>query len=136
MDYKDYRKILRLGKVLHFFSEISVAKVIIENELKVGDKIYFGGATTNFEMVINSMHISNYNVTEAQKGDIVGIKVSKRVRKNDIIYMDLDSICYPWTGSGFEVRIPYLIPQNQILGYHIFESKNQLNEAWYKEEMF
>jgi putative protease len=37
-------------------------------------------------MDITSMQIDNKNVTEAKKGQSVGIKVPERVRQGDIVY--------------------------------------------------
>jgi putative protease len=58
--------------------------------LKVGDKIYIKGHTTDMELVVNSMQIDNKNVTEAKKGDSVGIKVPDRVRRGDVVYKETD----------------------------------------------
>jgi hypothetical protein len=148
MDYEDIRETVKIGKVLHFFKKLRVAGLALEKELNLGDKICFLGVTTNFEMIVNSMHKEHNNISSANRGDEVGIKVPSRVRRNDLVHKinkewknpknekNVKSICYPWPGCGFEVCIPYLVPHNQILGYHLFGSKDQLNDAWYKEEMF
>jgi selenocysteine-specific translation elongation factor len=54
--------------------------------MKVGDKIHIQGHTTDLVLTVESMQINNVNVTEAKAGDSVGIKVSDRVRRGDIIY--------------------------------------------------
>ena len=75
-----------VGKVGDFFARPVVAGVDMTGTLKVGDKIHIVGHTTDIEMVINSMQINNANVTEAKKGDSVGIKVPDRVRRGDTVY--------------------------------------------------
>jgi selenocysteine-specific translation elongation factor len=42
------------------------------------------------EMAVTSMQIKNVNVNEAKAGDAIGIKVSDRVRRGDIVYKVTD----------------------------------------------
>jgi len=79
-----------IGKVSDFFARPVVAGVEMTGTLKVGDKIHITGHTTDIEMVINSMQINNANVTEAKRGDSVGIKVPDRVRRGDTVYKVID----------------------------------------------
>jgi hypothetical protein len=41
-------------------------------------------------MTVNSMQINNVNVTEAKRGDSVGVKVTERVRHGDHVYKVTD----------------------------------------------
>ena len=76
-----------IGLVVNYFSKISVAAIEITNgTLSVGDTLHFSGHTTDFESTVQSMQIENKSVTEAKKGDSVGLKVSERVREGDIVY--------------------------------------------------
>lgn len=75
-----------VGKVSDFFAHVVVAGVDVTGSLKVGDKIHIKGHTTDIEMDVASMQIDNNNVTEAKKGDSVGIKVPDRVRPGDTVY--------------------------------------------------
>ena len=79
-----------IGKVSDFFAHPVVAGVDMTGTLKSGDKIHIKGHTTDIEMVIGSMQIDNQNVTEAGKGDSVGIKVPDRVRSGDTVYKVTD----------------------------------------------
>jgi translation elongation factor EF-1alpha len=63
-----------------------VAGIDMTGSLKVGDTIHIKGHTTDIEMVVASMQIDNNDVTEAKKGDSVGIKVPDRVRDGDTVY--------------------------------------------------
>ncbi|MEE8619325.1 MAG: translation elongation factor-like protein, partial [Dehalococcoidales bacterium] len=58
--------------------------------LKLGDKIHIKGHTTDIEMVVGSMQIDNVDVEEAKAGDAIGVKVTERVRREDIIYKVTD----------------------------------------------
>ncbi|MFY9397451.1 MAG: translation elongation factor-like protein [Desulfomonilia bacterium] len=76
-----------IGKVTHYFSKISVAGISLDGTLKVGDIISIEGATTKFQETIDSMQIDQKTVTEAGKGDLIGIKVKDRVRVGDNVYL-------------------------------------------------
>lgn len=75
-----------IGKVSDFFARPVVAAIELTASLKVGDKIHFKGHTTDLEVVVDSMQINNVNVTEANAGDSIGVKVPDRVRKTDTVY--------------------------------------------------
>jgi translation initiation factor IF-2 len=75
-----------IGKVMDFFARPVVAGIDMNANLKVGDKIHIKGHTTDLEMTVTSMQIDNKNVTEAGKGQSVGIKVPDRVRQGDTVY--------------------------------------------------
>ena len=77
----------KIGIVSNYFSKISVAAVEITNgTVSVGDRLHFLGHTTEFESTVHSMQIEHKSITEAKKGDSVGIKVSERVREGDKVY--------------------------------------------------
>ena len=77
----------KIGVVSNYFSNISVAAVeITDGTVSVGDTLHFLGYTTDFESRVSSMQINHKPVTEVQKGDSVGIKVSEKVRENDKVY--------------------------------------------------
>jgi selenocysteine-specific translation elongation factor len=75
-----------VGKVSDFFAHVVVAGIDVTGSLKVGDKIHIKGHTTDIEMDVASMQIENKDVTQAKKGQSVGIKVPERVRPGDIVY--------------------------------------------------
>lgn len=75
-----------IGKITHYFTNIGVAVIELEDTLKVGDEISVEGATTNFTQKIDSMQIEHKNVEEAKKGDSIGLKVTDRVREGDQVF--------------------------------------------------
>ncbi len=77
----------KIGFVSNYFSKISVAAVeITDGTLSVGDALHFFGHTTDFEYTVHSMQIEHKSVTEARKGDSVGVKVSEKVREGDKVF--------------------------------------------------
>ena len=77
----------KIGFVSNYFGKISVAAIEITNgTLSVGDSIHFLGHTTEFEATVHSMQIEHKQVTEAKKGDSVGVKVSEKVREGDKVF--------------------------------------------------
>ena len=79
-----------IGKVSDFFAHPVVAGIELTGTLKVGDQIHIKGHTTDLELTIGSMQINNVNVNEAKAGDAIGVKVSDRVRRGDIVYKVTD----------------------------------------------
>ncbi|MFX1511502.1 MAG: translation elongation factor-like protein [Promethearchaeota archaeon] len=79
-----------IGQVFKFFAKPSVAAIKLSGDLKIGDKIRFTGATTDFTMSVESMQIERDTITEASAGQDVGIKVPERVRPNDKVYKILE----------------------------------------------
>jgi selenocysteine-specific translation elongation factor len=79
-----------VGKVTEFFAHPVVAGIELNAPLKVGDKIHIKGHTTDMELSVGSMQVNNVNVEQANSGDNIGIKVSDRVRKGDMVYKVTD----------------------------------------------
>ena len=75
-----------IGKVTDFFARPVVAGIELTATLKLGDKIHIKGHTTDMEFNVDSMQINNADVTQAKAKDSIGIKVSERVRRGDIVY--------------------------------------------------
>ena len=77
----------KIGFVSNYFRKISVAAVeITDGTISVGDTLHFLGDTTDFELPLHSLQIEHKSVSEAKKGDSVGIKVSEKVREGDKVY--------------------------------------------------
>lgn len=77
----------KIGFVSNYFSKISVAAIeITEGAVSVGDTLHFLGHTTDIESKVHSMQIEHNSVTEAKKGDSVGVKVPEKVREGDKVY--------------------------------------------------
>jgi translation initiation factor IF-2 len=77
----------KIGIVSNYYSNISVAAVdLTDGSVSLGDTLLFSGHTTNFESKVDSMQIEHQSVTEAKKGDSVGIKIPEKARPGDKVY--------------------------------------------------
>ena len=75
-----------VGRVEKYFRKVGVAALELSTAIAVGDKLRFSGATTNFEMKVESMQIDHEVVESAAAGADVGIAVPERVRRSDTVY--------------------------------------------------
>lgn len=76
----------KIGDVTHYYGGLSVAIVKFKEMVRVGDSVKFFGATTDFSEKIGSMQYDHKDITEAKKGQEVGIKVVGKVREGDEVY--------------------------------------------------
>lgn len=75
-----------IGTISHYFGHINVGIIELSDSLKVGETIHIKGHTTDVTQTIDSMQIEHATVTEAKKGDGVGIKVPSKVHPNDKVF--------------------------------------------------
>ncbi len=78
-----------VAKITNYFSNISVAEVLIEHrELKVGDNILIIGPSTGcIEHTITEIRVDLKNREKAVKGDLCSIPISHKLRRSDKIYL-------------------------------------------------
>lgn len=79
-------KPVKFGKVVHYYNHIKVGIVKLSAPILTGQKVHFKGATTDFSQSVSSMQINHEAVKKARKGQVIGLKVSKRVRHGDLMY--------------------------------------------------
>ena len=79
-----------IGEVSDFFARPVVAAIKLTAPLKLGDRIHIKGHTTDLEVNVSSIQISNASVEEAKAGDCIGVKVTERIRKGDKVYKIVD----------------------------------------------
>lgn len=77
-----------IGRVSHYYSHLSVAAVSLTAQLAVGERIHIRGHTTDLEQVVDSMEVDHEQVTAANPGDDVALKVSDHVREHDLIFRE------------------------------------------------
>jgi putative protease len=77
----------RIGVITRYFHKIGVAAIMLEDQLNIGSKISIEGATTNFEMMINSMQVDRADIESGSKGQEIAIKVTDRVREHDVVFL-------------------------------------------------
>ena len=78
------------GVIIKFFAKPSVAAVKVTGSIRVGARLHYKGATTDFEEEVVSMEVDNEPVEKAGAGDLVGIKVKERVREGDQVFRVTD----------------------------------------------
>ena len=76
-----------VGVVTHYFAKIKVAIIKFKQPVKVGTEVALRGATTDFNHKIVSMQFDHKPIAVAKKGEEVGIKVGKRVREGDEVFI-------------------------------------------------
>jgi hypothetical protein len=76
-----------VGVVTHFYTHIQVAIVKFNKKISVGAKLHYKGATTDFAEGVKSMQYNHEEIKAAPKGKQIGIKVKKRVREGDAVYL-------------------------------------------------
>ena len=77
---------VRIGVVTHFYSQISVAVLVLTDKLSVGDTVHILGHTTDVRQKVHSLQIEHDSVEEAGPGQDVALKVDRRVRRGDTVY--------------------------------------------------
>jgi translation initiation factor IF-2 len=76
-----------VGVVTQYFDRIGVAGISLTNGgLKLGDHIVFRGPSSQTEQVVESMQIDREAVTEAVRGQKVGVMVAGPVRLHDRVF--------------------------------------------------
>ena len=75
-----------IGKITHYYSHLSVGIIELSDFVKTGNRIRIKGVTTDFTQNTDSMQIEHRNVSEAKKGDLIGIKVADKVHPHDKVY--------------------------------------------------
>ena len=75
-----------VGKITHFYDEISVGVVALSNALKQGDRIQIGKREPYVEQEVKSMQLDHEKIALAKKGQEIGLKVKGKVRDGDLVY--------------------------------------------------
>jgi putative protease len=76
----------KVGTVTHYYGKIGVAIIKLSGTLKVGDRIKIENGA-EFEQAVDSMQVEHAQVEEAKKGDVVGLKVEKKVGEGATVYL-------------------------------------------------
>jgi putative protease len=77
-----------IGRVIHFYPKISVAAVVLDGHIAQGDRIHICGPHDDVHQSVTSIEIEHIPITEADKGQDIGIRVTGRVHPGDIVYRE------------------------------------------------
>ena len=76
-----------VGYISNFLNNISVAIIeMTDGTLSVGDTIRILGRSTDTNETVSSIQVDHVSVDTVKKGDSLGLKVSKVVRRKDKVY--------------------------------------------------
>ncbi len=76
-----------IGRITHYYSHLSVCIIeLTGGELRVGDVIHIKGEHTDLIQTVDSMQIEHQNVSQAENGKVVGVKVKVKVREHDQVF--------------------------------------------------
>ncbi len=75
-----------VGTITHYFPKVGVAVVRVGEELHIGDQVRISGPHQNFSQRVTSMQVEHQSITNASRGQEVGMKVSQPVRPGDRVY--------------------------------------------------
>lgn len=75
-----------VGVITHYFPHVNAGVIKVKANISVGDTIKIKGHTTDFTQKVSSIQIDRIPVSQAKKGDDVGVEVNSRVRRHDIVY--------------------------------------------------
>ncbi|MCH7644449.1 MAG: hypothetical protein IH974_06385 [Myxococcales bacterium] len=75
-----------IGVVTHYYPRVDAAVVTVgPGELHTGDTVHFRGHTTDFYQTLDRLELDRQPIKVAKPGQQVGVHVSHRVRKGDIV---------------------------------------------------
>jgi putative protease len=75
-----------IGRVVRFYAKAHAAAVRLEGTLRVGERVYVRGWTTDFQQLVTSLHINHLAVEAGQPGDLVGMMTVETCRPRDVVY--------------------------------------------------
>ena len=75
-----------VGLITHYFPHVNAGVIKVKANIADGDTIKIKGHTTDFTQKISSLQIDRAPVSQAKKGDEVGLEVNSRVRRHDVVY--------------------------------------------------
>lgn len=76
----------KIGTVIHYYNKIKVAIVRLLGPIRVGATVKFQRGDEEFEQQIVSIQIDHEPVTQAKRGQVVGIKVKRKVHEGAIVF--------------------------------------------------
>jgi len=85
---KATQKKVYVGKGMHYYPKANIGEFNIQAyDIKIGDTLLITGPTTGAqEIELTEMFINDKNGTQAQKGDVVTMPLSFRIRPSDKLY--------------------------------------------------
>ncbi len=86
---------IEIGKVKHFYGHLCVAVLVLDDSLKLGDRIHIHGHSTDFIQRVGSMEVDHHTVLWVKPGGEVAIKVIEPVHEHDLVYRMVEEAPVP-----------------------------------------
>ena len=71
---------------VHLAAGVLGGKVAPPAPLQLGQTVYIKGHTTDFQQPVESMQIEHATVQRGDPGQLIGLRVTDRVREHDVVY--------------------------------------------------
>ena len=79
---------IQVGRVSHFYNKLGVAEITSSGKVSVGDDFVIIGETTGVvDGKVEEIHLDEGRVETANPKDVFSIRVPKKVRRNDKVYL-------------------------------------------------
>lgn len=76
-----------IGRMTHYYSHLKVGIIeLTDADLNLGDVIHVKGTHTDFKQTVDSLQLEHQNVSHAEKGKSVGVKVKEKAREHDRVF--------------------------------------------------
>jgi hypothetical protein len=75
-----------IGEVTHYYKKVGVGVVQLRADLKLGDRLHFKGAYTDFMQLADSLQVDHAPVEQVPANSEVAVRVDQRVRRGDSVY--------------------------------------------------
>jgi hypothetical protein len=76
----------RIGVVTHYYDQLGVAVLALEDGLSIGDIVHLSGHSTDFIQRVESIEIDHEKMQVVGPGADVALKVDEQVHRGDIIF--------------------------------------------------
>ena len=77
-----------IGRITHYYSHLNAGIVEFTGaDLNIGDVVHIKESHTDFRQPVESLQIENRDVTHADEGNSVGMKVKEKVRVHDPVFL-------------------------------------------------
>jgi putative protease len=76
----------KIGRITHYFRQLGVAVLQLDEGVAVGDTLHIRGHTTDFSQPVTSLEVDHRKLLAVGPGADVALKVDARVRAGDIVW--------------------------------------------------
>jgi hypothetical protein len=87
VELKSVQQGILVGEITHYFDKIKVCVVkVTKGGFKIGDRLRIQSGETGFIQKVGSIQVESVDVKTARKGQLVGMKVDRKVHEGATVY--------------------------------------------------